>query len=212
MTAGSSPWSLSTAGCSPRAISRSSASDADSSSLARASAACAPLGVLVDQPVGDPEPDRERDEPLLRAVVEVALEPPPLGVAGGDDARPRRRELLARLGVRERLGDQLGEGRDAVLGAGGEGVRAHARDHHRAPQLTVEDDRRADARVDAERLQPLGQQAGQAPVVVDALGRPLRQIFGVSVSPSSSMRAPIGTLGTPGSFHWPITSAVPSWR
>jgi len=46
------------------------------------------LRVLVDQPVGDPDPDGERDEPLLGAVVEVALEPPPLGVAGGDDARP----------------------------------------------------------------------------------------------------------------------------
>ena len=38
--------------------------------------------------------EREHDEPLLGAVVEVALEPPPLGVAGLDDARPRRAQLL----------------------------------------------------------------------------------------------------------------------
>ena len=40
-----------------------------------------------------PEPDAERDEPLLRAVVEVALEPPPLLVARLDDPRPRRGHL-----------------------------------------------------------------------------------------------------------------------
>ena len=37
----------------------------------------------------EPELDRERDEPLLGAVVQVALEPPALGVAGADDARAR---------------------------------------------------------------------------------------------------------------------------
>ena len=36
---------------------------------------------------------RERDEPLLRAVVQVALEAPPLRVAGGDDALARRLQL-----------------------------------------------------------------------------------------------------------------------
>ena len=126
--------------------------------------------VLVDQAVGDPQADRERDEPLLRAVVEVALEPPPLAVAGGDHARPRRGELLARLGVGERLGDELGERGDAVLGPGREGVGADARHDDRAPQLAVEDDRRADPGGDAELLQALGEAAGQAAVVVDALG------------------------------------------
>ena len=119
--------------------------------------------VLVDQAVGDPQPDRERDEPLLRAVVEVALEPLPLGVAGGDDARPRRRELLARLGVGERLGDELGERGDAVLRPGRERVRADARDDDRAPQLAVEHDRRADAGGDAELLQALRERPVRPP-------------------------------------------------
>ncbi len=39
------------------------------------------------------ELDAERDEPLLGAVVEVALEPAPLLVAGLDDPRPRRLDL-----------------------------------------------------------------------------------------------------------------------
>ena len=40
------------------------------------------------------QPQRERDELLLRAVVEVALEPPPLGLAGGDDPLPRGVHLV----------------------------------------------------------------------------------------------------------------------
>jgi hypothetical protein len=39
----------------------------------------------------EPQPDPE--QPLLGAVVEVALEPTPLGVIGGDDARPRSADL-----------------------------------------------------------------------------------------------------------------------
>ena len=35
----------------------------------------------------------DADEPLLRAVVEVALEPPPLVVAGGDDPLARVLQL-----------------------------------------------------------------------------------------------------------------------
>ena len=45
---------------------------------------------------------RDRDEALLGAVVEVALEPPPLGVAGRDDALPRGLQLdhpRAQLGL-----------------------------------------------------------------------------------------------------------------
>ena len=41
--------------------------------------------------VAERQPDR--DQPLLRAVVEVALEPAALLVAGGDDARARRLDL-----------------------------------------------------------------------------------------------------------------------
>ena len=49
------------------------------------------------------EPDR--DEPLLGAVVEVALDPPSLLVRGRDDPRPRGlhlRELAAQLDAQAR--------------------------------------------------------------------------------------------------------------
>ena len=88
---------------------------------------------------------RERDEPLLGAVVEVALEPAPLGVAGLDDAGARRGQLVVRVGVREGQRDELGELGDAGLGARRE--RPLVRDHdHRAPQVALHHDRRRDRR------------------------------------------------------------------
>ena len=42
----------------------------------------------------EPQRERERDEALLRAVVEVALEPAARLVARGDDAAARGPELL----------------------------------------------------------------------------------------------------------------------
>ena len=49
----------------------------------------------------EPEREGERDEPLLSAVVEVALDSPPLGIGRGDEPdarRPHLRELRAHLG------------------------------------------------------------------------------------------------------------------
>ena len=54
----------------------------------------AAAGSLVEPRLGEPERQRERDEPLLRAVVQVALEPPALGVARLDDARTRAAQLV----------------------------------------------------------------------------------------------------------------------
>ena len=48
----------------------------------------------VELALGEAERERERDEPLLRAVVEVALEPAPGLVARLDDAGARRAQLL----------------------------------------------------------------------------------------------------------------------
>ena len=44
-------------------------------------------GVAVELAQCDAKGQCQRDDPLLRAVVEVALEPPPLDVARADDAR-----------------------------------------------------------------------------------------------------------------------------
>ena len=65
-----------------------------------------------------PQLHRQRDEPLLRTVVEVALEPPALGVAGLDDPRARSLQLLqasAQLDLQAAvLERQRGRRRDGV--------------------------------------------------------------------------------------------------
>ena len=47
------------------------------------------FGLAFELPADQVQEQRDADEPLLRAVVEVALDPPPLGIAGGDDPRAR---------------------------------------------------------------------------------------------------------------------------
>ena len=136
-SAGSRPRSVSTAGWMPRASSRSSARLVPSSSCARSSRLPS-CSSSVDPPARGPQQQRERDEPRLRAVVQVALEPPPRGVARLDQPRARRAELLRRLGElvvevrhvaaqqpaeererRQRSGDERGpEGDVAAAGAG----------------------------------------------------------------------------------------------
>ena len=85
----------------PRAMLRSSSSDAVSSSRAVASSLASWLSG--GDPVGDdPQDDAEADEPLLGAVVEVALELAAGGVAGLDDpgaARPQIGEPRAQVGL-----------------------------------------------------------------------------------------------------------------
>ena len=43
-------------------------------------------GAVAEQVAGQAEVDRQRDQVLLRAVVDVALDPAPLGVGGRDQA------------------------------------------------------------------------------------------------------------------------------
>ena len=61
------------------------------------------LGVVAAHArLGQPEREADPEQPLLRTVVQVALEPPALGVAGRDDPRPRGAhlgELGAQLGL-----------------------------------------------------------------------------------------------------------------
>ena len=49
--------------------------------------------VVAEAVAEQPELQRDRDEPLLGTVVQVALQPPPLGVAGGDDPLARGLQL-----------------------------------------------------------------------------------------------------------------------
>ena len=71
---------------------------------------------LVEPGLGDAEEQRRRDEPLLGAVVEVALEAPTLLVAGADDAGARRLEVLTCLGARDCERDEVAERGQPELG------------------------------------------------------------------------------------------------
>ena len=87
---------MSTAGWMPRASSRSSPRLSRSSSWARSSRPASSL-VLGRADARGAQQQGERDEPRLRAVVEVALEPPARGVAGRHEPRAARPQLLHAL-------------------------------------------------------------------------------------------------------------------
>ena len=72
----------------PRASSRSSASDSASCVLALETSSCG-RRVVADAALEEAQLEREGDEALLGAVVEVALQAPALGVARRDDALAR---------------------------------------------------------------------------------------------------------------------------
>jgi len=81
------------------------------------------------------------DEALLGAVVEVADDTSALLVRRFHKPHARRGQLLARFGVVDRVGHQLGEGGDPVLRAG---WHRHARGpggRQRTPDPAAEDDR-----------------------------------------------------------------------
>src|SRR5262245_52509507 len=88
-----------------------------------------------------PELKRERDESLLRAVVQVSLQPASLAVGRLDDPRARVRELPVRVSVRQRLRHELGEVREPTLGAVWESRAANCGCDERAPDLPAKLDR-----------------------------------------------------------------------
>ena len=101
-SAGTSPRSVSRPGWMPRASSRSSAVACSSSAVASSSSFAGLGGVLLQPRAGQLQVQGECQQPLLGAVVEVALDSSALPVAGLDDARARGAQLLepgAELGV-----------------------------------------------------------------------------------------------------------------
>ncbi len=91
---------------------------------------------------GQAQLERQGHEPLLRAVVQVALDPPALLVARLHDAGARGAQILARLRIREGLCRKFGEVRDPLLGILGEPLLIDAEENHRPPQASAEEDRR----------------------------------------------------------------------
>ena len=78
----------------PWASARSCSIAAWTSSRSSASSVRVRLRVGGEELFCEPEVDAQRDEVLLRAVVEVALDPQPLGICRGDDPCARGTQLL----------------------------------------------------------------------------------------------------------------------
>ncbi len=97
-SAASRPRSVRIAGWIPRARLRSSARACFESSCACSTSARARVRIGVELRAGAAEVDRERRQPLLGAVVEIALDPPPLGDRGVDGLGALPRQLLDPLG------------------------------------------------------------------------------------------------------------------
>ena len=125
-----------------------------------------PRGELVDlrvlQPrLEHPQVQRERDELLLRAVVQVALDPPPRRVARLDDPQPRQPQLLhARLqvGLQALVVDRQRGGR-----------RGRHHQLRRGVQRGVVDDRREPPAVALDR----GPRAARSRAAGSSTGRPV---------------------------------------
>jgi hypothetical protein len=100
--------------------------------------------------------ERERDYPLLRPVVQIALDPAASLVGRRDYACPRGGELVAALGVRDRRGDQLGELAYSCLRLLGERRRSGRRGGDHAPQTPLDHDRAAHGRANPELPRFLG--------------------------------------------------------
>ena len=154
----------------PRASSRSSDRLVWSSSWARSSSV-ASSGSPPARRARGAEQEGQRHEPRLRAVVQVALQPPPLGVAGLDDPRARGAQLLqagAQLGVElghaaAQQAAQVGERRQP----GGDERGPEGRVAGAGPSHGHEQEREQRADVDRRQLQA-HEHARAAP----ALGRP----------------------------------------
>jgi hypothetical protein len=157
-----------TAGCRPRASSRELAHRLVELPARGAHELARGARVAVEQALDEPQLQSERDEPLLGAVVEVALEAAALLEPRLQDPQARGVELLARLGALEAERDELGEVAEAPLGVGPERVGASRGDEDEAPGLRPDDDRRRDRRPEAVAPHHLRGAAAHVGVVVDA--------------------------------------------
>jgi hypothetical protein len=97
-------------------------------------------GGRLGRPRRELQRQRKRDQTLLGAVVEVALDPPSGVVGGGDDPRARLLELDPRIDVGDRLRDQLGECAEARFRLGAERL-AVGTHRERAPQTAIHEGR-----------------------------------------------------------------------
>ena len=208
------------AGCSPRAISRSSssawASSSDASVESRAvHRRAASRAARWASRSAAPATTSRCCAPSCRLRSRRRRSASPTATIRAREAA----SCCARLGVGERLRVSSANRCSRYSAPGGNGPVAE-RDEHRAPQLAVEHDRRADGGREAELPQRLGELAARrrrscrrAPAC--RRGRSA----GAAVSPSSGAVVPSGTSGVPRSLHAPIdergrigAGSAPCWR
>ena len=101
------------------------------------------------------QPDRDRDEPLLCSVVQVALESPALAVADLHHARPGRGQLLVGVGVGQCLCDQLGKVAQPPLKTFGQRVLGRASPPPARPRACPRHSPGPPPRRGSQRLAPL---------------------------------------------------------
>ena len=113
---------------------------------------------------GNAQLQGQRDELLLSAIVQVALDPPPRLIARRDDSPAGRHQVGAPLDVGDGGGDQLGEPGDPLPGAPRLGSGPVHGDHHQAPHPAVHDNRVTghgpDIRWPGDGSGPAGSRAG----------------------------------------------------
>ena len=157
----------------------------------------------------EPQLERDGDEPLLGAVVEVALEPAALLVAGLDEPRARRDEVGAGLGAGDRERGELAERAEPVLGVRrGAGSRSRSR-----PPPTACPRRRSAPR------RSTGTRCGASPRRPCPRSRPSRRPAPALPSPaparpptrrSAGIRSPTRNTSIPSRLWRPTIDAVPS--
>jgi hypothetical protein len=140
-----------------------------------------------------PKCEGEGDEPLLDPVVQVALQSPAGLIRGRDDARAGGGELGPGVGIRDGGGDELREVGNARLRIRGERPGMFRRDRHAAPQTTLDQDRSADRRGNAELAYQTCNGADKCSGLSRRADRPVRRTLVATLSPSSGMSVPTGT-------------------
>ena len=192
------------AGWIPRASSRSSSSAGGELGRSARELAARPRRISFDQGVQEPQAQGERHEPLLGSIVEVALQTPPLDVARLDDPRPRGGEALVGVGVGQRLGDQVREVAELLLGVASEVLGRVGGGHQGAPELAG----------DAHRGRDRGPQPASTPVLGDhpVGGRVLVNSLSLAVAPDPGHDRPVVERQARADREGAVAPARPSCR
>ena len=128
------------------------------------------LRVVVELRPGHAQLQCDGDEALLSAVVEVALESPPLGVADRHELGTRCGQPLPGVGVGKRLPDEVREVAESMLEPVRQRLVRRGGRHQRAPQPARHGDRRRHRGAVPGAPQGLGQAPARFVVALHALG------------------------------------------